>query len=262
MSTEAELLNAVLEHPDDDVPRIAYAKWDRSQSETADQARGEFIQTQIRLTRMEVGGEPDERNDLLDGQRRLLDAHGRHWAGEIGSLADEYFFHRGFVTLVTLPARRFLEVAPRLFALAPIRHLDLTGAAEVAGELFASPHLARIRSLGLDGCGWQDGHMNALADSACLPALRWLSLANNRLGLDGAEVLAASELGKRLIYVGLHGNPVNPCDQYSLDDGNIVGAWLPEEGQLLEKRHGRLAWLHTAGDSIWNLVPDRLAITG
>ena len=254
------LLRAVLEEPDDDAPRLAYAAWCSAQTEPAEKARGEFIRTQIRLAALGEDGPLELRNDLGYEEQKLRRAYARVWAGELASLTDEYFFHRGFAAMAVLPARRFLEAGPRLFSLAPIRHLNMTDAAAAAAELFASPLLLPIRSMGLDDCGLRDSDMRALTESSRLPALRWLSLANNRLSLEGAEILAASALGKRLIYANLHGNPVDPGELYSLDDGRVVGAWLPEEGLGLERRHGRLAWLHSSGDTIWNLVPDRFRL--
>ena len=141
------LLQAVLQNPDADVPRTAYATWCMSQPDAPTLARGEFIHTQLRLASRRDDRPVDLRNDLLHTEMTLQRNYARTWAREIGSLVDEHQYHRGFVSLVTLPARRFLEVAPRLFALAPIRHLNLTEAATVAKELFVSPHLLDIRSL-------------------------------------------------------------------------------------------------------------------
>jgi len=254
------LLKAVLEKPDDDAPRLAYADWCLKQTDEVTRARGEFIRTQITMAGLPVAGQTEQRSNLEFREEKLLRMHGRAWAGEPGTLADKVTFYRGFVELAELPARRFLEAAARLLALAPIRHLNLTGAAAVARDLFSSPYLAKIRSLSLDGCGWQDGDMHWLVESAGLPALRWLSLVNNRLGFEGARTLAASKLSKQLVHVNFEGNPVNPGRRYSTDNGNMVADWLPEEGQWLEKWHGRQTWLHAAEGSDWIPVPDRFRL--
>jgi hypothetical protein len=70
-------------------------------------------------------------------------------------IADLWFV-RGFVEHVAIRAERFLELADRLFAVAPIRHLtliDCTGHQDRMRfeRLIDSHHLARIRSLQFPG---------------------------------------------------------------------------------------------------------------
>lgn len=93
---------------------------------------------------------------------------GARWAANIRPLVDAWRFLRGFVEDVKLDAARFLTVAPELYRRAPVLHLDLTGVKPVAAELFQSPHLARIQSLGLPHNGLGDTEIAALADSPTL----------------------------------------------------------------------------------------------
>jgi hypothetical protein len=164
------------------------------------------------------------------------------------------------VELVGLSAQDFLQTAAVLFTLAPIRHLDLTGVASVAQALFASPTLQAIRSLNLERCGLTDREVALLASSPHLSELRWLSLAENPIGMAAAEALATSTCLPRLAHVRFFKNAVEPNEQYSYDNGFVVDAWLPEDGLALERRHGRLRWLHHDARSIADSVPDRFRI--
>jgi uncharacterized protein (TIGR02996 family) len=53
MNEEEALLQAVLEHPDDDGPRLAYAEWAERQPEESIRARAAFIRAQIAILRMD-----------------------------------------------------------------------------------------------------------------------------------------------------------------------------------------------------------------
>jgi uncharacterized protein (TIGR02996 family) len=261
MAEQDELLQAVLENPDDDALRLSYADWCQRQTDQATKARAEFIRLQIKMSRVNLA-ELDQRQSyrLQHREITLTDQYRVAWAGSLGDLVDDYTFYRGFVELVTLPAREFLERASLLFSLAPIRHLNLSGVREVADELFLSEHLSRIQSLSLDRCALEDNHMKTLAASPVLAQLRWLSIAENDIGMDGAEALAASSLQQQLEYVNFSGNRVDPCEEGGQDSGVIVATWLPEAGQLLEQRYGYLPWLHRTGATVFNFHPSRFQI--
>src|SRR5579872_2277007 len=88
-------LHAILEQPDDEVARLAYADWLMEQDDPAPVARGEFIQVQCRLARWE---EPlaswdacavaaEELPRLRRRERELLAAHGAAWGKPLRGLA-------------------------------------------------------------------------------------------------------------------------------------------------------------------------------
>ena len=251
MTQEDALLGAVLAAPDDDAPRLAFADL----MDSAGDPRGRFIRMSLDLARLDP--EAPRATILAVEVGELADQHGASWAGPVAALVAHYVFHRGFVAEVTLTARALLDHAPQLFAAAPIQHLNLTGTSGLEAELFGSPHLARIRSLRLNQCGLDDDALRLLADSPHLGELRWLSLLFNRIGLPGAEALAASKRLPRLAYVDFTGNPVDPGRQFATDQGVVADSWLPEEGELLDEKYGPIPWLHYEAKTMADLPPSR-----
>jgi hypothetical protein len=169
-------------------------------------------------------------------------------------LVEGWVFLRGFVEWVKVDAARFLTVAPELYRRAPVLHLDLTGVKPVAAELFQSPHLARIQSLGLLHNGLGDAEVAALAASPHLANLRWLKLNNNKIGAAGLEALAASRNLPRLGYVGLRTNAIpDPTPQHA----DEYDATSPV-GKELQRKYGPRAWLDARPR--WQWPPPRDAV--
>ena len=239
-----ELLQAVLDQPDDDAPRLAYAaECERSASEI-DRARGEFIRSQIAVAHSS--------EDFLispDGQRlrlriaNLQDAYGGVWNEALSALATRLTYRRGFVEYVTVKAIDLVARGREIFALAPVRHMDITGVRDVDERIFSSRSLARLLSLGMDNCGLYTFHVRLLFASGVTAKLRWLSLDHNNLDLGAAEAIAESPFSKDLECVILSGNPVDPTEQMGWDSGALISLWMPPEGEELERRFGPLRWL-------------------
>jgi uncharacterized protein (TIGR02996 family) len=77
MSEEAALLQAVLDRPKDDAPRLVYADWLEETREPLRVARAELIRVQIALERM-----PEHDSswpELAERERRLLARHWKTW---------------------------------------------------------------------------------------------------------------------------------------------------------------------------------------
>ena len=260
MAENQDLLQAVLATPDADEPRLAYAAWCDQHGDEDTRLRGEFIRLQLTLANIEKGITQGDTYELRFREETLLDVYGSLWAAPLSDLVTGVEYDRGFVELLTLSAARFLEHAPDLFRLAPIRHLTLTNVAEVAEALFASSHLRTIRSLKLKRCDLTDAHAHLLADAPSLGQLRWLSIAENNIGFEGADALAASGHLPQLAYVHFYGNPVNPSEQYAYDGEIIMDAWLPEDGERLEDRHGYVPWLHQDATTAPEVLPNRFRL--
>src|SRR5436190_23323997 len=96
-------LQAILEDPDDDTPRLIYADW----LEERGAPRGEFIRVQCELATLE----PDSpRRRILEArERHLLAAHRTDWLGPIREMANEWVFRRGFVESVKLDESRLRQ---------------------------------------------------------------------------------------------------------------------------------------------------------
>jgi uncharacterized protein (TIGR02996 family) len=252
-----EPLADVLRNPDDVVARLNYALWCDAQPEESWRARGDFIRLQIELAEVLVHGGDGQK--LRERIYRLSNRYGRDWAGEVRALVERFEFHRGFVELVALSAGAFLEYAESLYGLAPIRHLTVTKSGDALEALMQSPHLDRLRSLSVEGCGLTDRDMFVIAKSRQLRGLRWLSVAQNRVTEAGAAALAESPYLENVAYIAFHGNPFEPNERYSYDDGFVVDSWLPEDGVQLEHDTDKtLPWLRHAATSKADSVPHRL----
>jgi uncharacterized protein (TIGR02996 family) len=245
MADEQTLLQAVVDSPDEDAPRLAYADWSDHQAGEANQARGEFIRAQIQIAGDGLESlSPSDAYNLQTRVRHLQDRYGATWSAALLPWIESHTFRRGFVELVRMTARSFLDHATDVFALAPVRHVDLTRVRDVTEELFASPYLGRVRSLSMDRCGLYNIHVQLLAASPHAGNLRWLSLEQNNLTLAAPEAIAASEYLKQLRYAEFRGNPVNPAESLGLDGEQVIGSGLPPGGLDLEERFGYLPWLH------------------
>jgi len=258
MAQMPQLLQGVLDNPDADEPRLAYAQWCDQQDDQPTKDRGEFIRAQIEL----VGAHGDIRKTVpLDYKiTKLSEQHSQTWGQPLAMLVDSFEFDRGFIELVAMPASAFLERAGQLYQLAPIRHLDLTGVEPIAQKLFESSSLGVIRSLGISRCDLGDMAMSYLAACAHLEGLRWLDLAENRVGLDGAISLASSEHLNQLAYVVFNRNKIDLDEVHAHDGGYIVDSSQPEASLRLEANFGYQPWLHHEPKTIANTIPDRFRI--
>jgi uncharacterized protein (TIGR02996 family) len=170
-------MQAVLDAPDAEAPRLAYAVLCEANGESK---RGQFIRLQIETARRARAGR-DDWWEPASQARELHETTSDAWAGPIHKRVTWYDFYGGFVEDIQLDAKDFLGQADELYQLAPIRRLALQNVAPVVEELFHSPHLARIVSL---------------------------SLAHQKLGDRGIELLAASPYLGKLVSLDLPGNEI------------------------------------------------------
>ena len=96
-------LQAILENPQDDTPRLAYADW----LEERDDPRGEFIRVQCRLATM--AADDGRRPPLEDLERRLLEGHQDEWLDPLRPLLSGWTFRRGFLDAIRVPAATYLQ---------------------------------------------------------------------------------------------------------------------------------------------------------
>jgi uncharacterized protein (TIGR02996 family) len=122
MTHDEAFLQAILEAPDDDTPRLIYADW----LEEQDDPRGEFIRVQCQLARLA----PDDpaRPALEERERRLYAEVSPGWPGSPRDRAAAFAFCRRALVAGTIPVQWYLERAD-FFRLAPCPGLriDLTG---------------------------------------------------------------------------------------------------------------------------------------
>ncbi|HEY1188183.1 MAG TPA: TIGR02996 domain-containing protein [Gemmata sp.] len=163
LTTDQEaLLAAIVEHPDEDTPRLAYADLLDEIGGGSNRGRAEFIRLQVRL---EAGGYDLPNRETLQAKAdRLLKRHRREWEGAVrveGGKGVE--FRRGFVTDVSATADAFVRAGGRWLDEHPVRCVTLENVRGDIGRLAASPHLGRVRRLNLvDTFGESD--LRGLAD--------------------------------------------------------------------------------------------------
>src|SRR5438874_15042 len=103
MSVESALLRAIRDRPDDDLPRLAYADL---VEEAGDPDRGEFIRTQIEVSRL--ADDDPRRRELEDREHELLAENEARWLGDLASPGCEpgdtpfhgWEWERGFLATV------------------------------------------------------------------------------------------------------------------------------------------------------------------
>src|SRR5215212_5071916 len=97
MSETNPFLQAILETPDDDTPRLVYADWldDHGEHEWA-----EFIRISCRLSHMPRGSEGEKA--LMERFEELQTAHAAAWYGRLPRLTSRIIVRSGFVEEVLL----------------------------------------------------------------------------------------------------------------------------------------------------------------
>lgn len=197
MAAEDEaFLNAILETPEDDLPRLAYADY---LDECGDAARAEFIRVQIVL----AGGAD---NSALDARQNELQRDHPEWRLPIRGIQR---FHRGFVEAMATTADWLISSELPILLSAPVRELRIINADNFIGELVKVPGLDRIETLDLRNNSFGTRHrLNRFLDEAPLTRLNRLLLMNNQLWSDDVQVLVRSERAIQLRSLELSGNAI------------------------------------------------------
>lgn len=237
MSLEEAFLRDVVEHPDDDAPRVAYADWLQEQADPLRQARGEFIAAQVAIARVEEHG--DHRHALKKRARQLFREHRRLWLLDDHPIVQQFEYHRGFLERVTLdgdlrPTSRFLAGARALFRAEPcIRHLRLQqiayhGVVEpgLVVEMLRLPERPRLTTLVLERNELSVEQIRALTGLPGLVGPRRLLLSFNPLASAGVSTLVSSPFAANLEALVLIGCGVG-------EQGAIALAGSPHLGRLL-----------------------------
>jgi uncharacterized protein (TIGR02996 family) len=229
-------LQAILEEPDDDAPRLVFADWLDDQGEAE---RAEFIRLQCLLA--DLPAYDSRQADLERRAALLLGAHEERWTRGLRGRVAFWAFARGFVEEVGAPTAQFVEQAPALFQLAPLRtvhlwhhnaidllagchlhrlrHLDLSGSPltdEDVLTLAGVAHLDGLRGLNLGSTGIGDAAVHMLAHARGLAGLNELYLSSNQIGNAGARALATTPQLQRLTALYLDANPIPDADSRAL----------------------------------------------
>src|SRR5215211_515928 len=127
--THDAFLSDIIEHADDDAPRLVYADWLDEQGEPL----GPFIRAQCQLAAL---ADDDPRRLLLEADAARLEADVRRrlevkprppWAPKLPAWAwrQRPEFHRGLIARLSTTAAAYADGAAALHRAAPIQHLRL-----------------------------------------------------------------------------------------------------------------------------------------
>jgi uncharacterized protein (TIGR02996 family) len=235
-------LRDIVEHPEDDAPRLVYADWLDDQGEGG---LAGFIRVQCRLAGL--ADDDVQRIPLEEEQARLerqIDQallHGPRtgWLAGLPVWARRANrkFERGFIAGVSSATVPFLESGEQFVRATPLRELQVTNAAFAPGRLaaspalgrlaslnmswsklkgdglaalLASPHLGNLRELNLTRCRLKAPDLRPLADAPDLAGLRVLRLSSNTTYDAGVEALAGSPHCANLTRLELSDSVIGP----------------------------------------------------
>lgn len=198
---EDAFLRAIIEEPDDDVPRLVFADF----LEERGNPRGTFIRAQCQRARL--APHDPQWKDLLAQEAALMNVE---WSKPFARMVDELEYRRGFVEHVAMAGADFVKHADRLFRQTPVRSLRLSRLDSRLLQIASSPHLAKVRSLDLNHNSDAVGSraLRQLGQSPFVAALESLHLWGCQMGPAGAEALASGRHWTRLASVDLTGNAI------------------------------------------------------
>ncbi|HJZ54542.1 MAG TPA: TIGR02996 domain-containing protein [Gemmataceae bacterium] len=210
MTDRQALRRAIIENPDEDTPRLAFADWLDEHGDERDRYRARFIRVQCGMACTEEQ-HPAWRK-LFAEQAKMQKAMAwepDHWPKHLEKRATSFDYERGFVAALTVHAKRFLAEAEKFYADDPIQRVKFVKLTARQGsvppeELFGSPHLARLRALDLTGSGVGDAILGLIATSPHLAGLRTLVLSENSLSTDGLGRLIDSRSLPALTHLDLN----------------------------------------------------------
>jgi uncharacterized protein (TIGR02996 family) len=211
-SAEDAFLQAILDSPDNDIPRLVFADWLEEQGNP----RGAFIRLQCqraKMTRYDPGWK-----DILAQESAIFKQFDAEWSKPVLRLADAIEYRRGFIEHVRVSATKLLRNADRLFRIAPVCSIRLDHVDRLAeiGQakwlarvreldmsqnplghrslraLFESEHCRSLRLLRLTECALDFNAVRVIAGEANLGNLLTLNLSANGIGAEGAQALARS----------------------------------------------------------------------
>jgi uncharacterized protein (TIGR02996 family) len=210
MSLDEVFWQDILDHPNDDVPRLVYADWLEEQANPEAAARGGFMHAQCLLARLPA--EDPNRAALEKRARALLAEHEQAWSLPLlrRCQVDRWCFHRGAVEEVEMREPPFLEHAEELFRQLPLRRLHLTDVHQPA-QLALYPQLSRIEALDLRYSRLTDAGVRALLTSPFLTSLRELDLTGTALEAAGVEAVLTALTLPRMCKLHLSRNRLGGC---------------------------------------------------
>jgi uncharacterized protein (TIGR02996 family) len=186
MTHPQRFLQTILERPEDDSPRLHYARWLAGRGNPF----GEFIYHQCVLEKPEDAEVP-----LAVHERRaqeLLAEHHRYWTESLRGRVSWYSFRRGFVEEIALSDRQLIKHAGELFQYGPVRDIHLQSDGKRLDRLPYLPQVKHTIFLDLSSQNLGDVGVERLADAPMLSHVHGLNLGSTFMGDRGLEALCDS----------------------------------------------------------------------
>jgi uncharacterized protein (TIGR02996 family) len=220
MSLLDGFLRDILEHPEDDAPRLILADWLEEQATAYGAGSADLIRTQCRLAPLPQ--DSLERPALEAREMLLLHGPAQHWASRLRGLVRDWTFHRGLIGEVSVHASQLAAHAGALFGLSPLQRLTLLFLEGHEEAVAARPELAGVRGLRLGEVPWYSPageqqaaasrSLSALLDSPWLTGLRELAINRRRLPGGAWNRLARSAWPLGLEVLDLRNTWTTPAD--------------------------------------------------
>ena len=214
-----------------------------------------LIRLQIAHDRLAIAGDPVRDPAAVRRVRDLVATLARRLSASIGESPTGTFIRRGFAEILTMSGAEFLSRGAELSGSVPWRGAVLSGVdAAVAADLARSPLLARLDVLDLSDNALRDDGLKALLASPHLGRVRWLGLNRCRIDVAGAHALGASarEVLPELRYLGFVDNRIM-VTPFLIEVASTVyplspdlEAYRPGYGDFLDAEFGPFAWLTDA----------------
>jgi uncharacterized protein (TIGR02996 family) len=251
-SHDRAFLDAIVDAPEDDGPRLVYADWLDDQGQGH---RAELIRLQCRLALM--GEDDPERLPLELRQEDLLFVHGDQWP-KLPAWARMVHnaFRRGFLDRTSMTAADLLKRGQTIFAAAPVTDLEVRAVRDRMPQVAACPLLGRLTALRFEEASItpQDQltpeDLRVLGASPQLGKLRALELPSVSLTPQHARALAKwpilprlRRLEVRLVSGGAFAALARPGRLSSLEYLIYRGPFTPEAVEALAEAAPSLARL-------------------
>lgn len=219
-----DLHAAVLASPEDDAPRLAYA----DEIEAREPARAELIRIQCELATLSPASPRSV--PLRLRERALVDKHHAKWMKPLKPTAVYAWLRRGFFHEVRVHGKKVVDGGGSIFEREPVRALwsrDIGN--RVVGAFAAMPELARLHKLSLPECKLDAKGLSTLLASPHLTRLRTLGLAYNSLrGAAAMESLVRWDGIGTLEELALNANP-------RLGEADLIPLLASERPRALSK---------------------------
>jgi uncharacterized protein (TIGR02996 family) len=229
MTHPQRFFEAILARPEDDSPRLAYARWLAG----CGNPLGEFIHLQCLLAQ-QPAGEPHMLHERRT-QELLADFRGP-WTENLEGCVAWCSFRRGFIEEVALSDRQLIRHAAELFQSAPVLDIHLQTDGKRLDRLPEVPGLKHTLFLDLSSQPLGNAGIEKLAAAAMLSQVHGLNLGSTFLGDPGLEALSHSPRLSNLRELYLNDNPIS-------DDGirQFVLSPVVEQLEMLDVRFTQIS---------------------